>query len=241
MSINSELTVEFSNFSPEGRLYQIEYAVQAVKMGATVFGIQSEGGIILAVEKKKISELIENKSIGKIIMLNNFIFCCFSGLTSDGRICIEKIRIYLENNSFLFNSLNCIEKCSRKIRQIISNVYSGENGEMYINRPLGVSFLVSGFDLLNCHLFSIDPAGNSTKKQIASLGNGSKDATFVIREGYRKKMTMEEIEKLAIKSMRVVIENKITESDLELCILDSKIKEVIFPTQNQIKKMLKQL
>nr|UXY87546.1 26S proteasome SU A5 [Cryptomonas curvata] len=239
--MNNEIAVEFSNFSPEGRLYQIEYAIQAVKMGATVFGIKSDGGIILAVEKKKNSELIENKSIGKIIMLNNFIFCCFSGLTSDGRICIEKIRIFLENNSFLFNDLSCIEKCSRKIRQIISNVASGESGELYINRPLGVSFLVCGFDLSGCHLFSIDPSGNSTEKKIASLGNGSKDAAFVIREGFRDKMTSDENKILALKSMRVVMENKITEKDVEMCILNSNTKKIIFPTQNQIKNFLEKL
>ena len=184
--MNTEFIREFSNFSPEGRLYQIEYAMQAVKMGATVFGIKSKEGIVLMAEKKKNSELIENKSIRKIIILNNRMFCCFSGLTSDGRLCIEKIRLFLENNSFLFNNTNSVEKCSKKIRQIISNVTSGENGEMYINRPLGVSFLLCGFDLIDCHLFRIDPAGISIEHQIASLGNGSKDAAFVSREGFRK-------------------------------------------------------
>ena len=116
--MNTEFIREFSNFSPEGRLYQIEYAMQAVKMGATVFGIKSKEGIVLMAEKKKNSELIENKSIRKIIILNNRMFCCFSGLTSDGRLCIEKIRLFLENNSFLFNNTNSVEKCSKKIRQI---------------------------------------------------------------------------------------------------------------------------
>jgi 20S proteasome subunit alpha 5 len=239
--MNNDFAVDFSNFSPEGRLYQIEYAIQAVKMGATIFGIKSEGGIVLAVEKKKNSELIENKSVRRIIMLNNSIFCCFSGLTSDGRICVEKTRIFLENNSFLYNNLSCIETCSNKIRQIISNVNSGENGEMYINRPLGVSFLICGFDFSNCHLFLIDPAGNSSEKEIASLGNGSKDAAFVIREGFRKKMTIQETEKLAIKTMRVVMENKITEKDLELCLLISSTKKIVFPSQNQIKNFLENL
>jgi 20S proteasome subunit alpha 5 len=239
--MNNEFIGEFSNFSPEGRLYQIEYALQAVKLGSTVFGIKSDAGIVLAVEKKKTSDLIENKDIEKIIILNKFIFCCFSGLTSDGRLCVEKIRTFLENNSFLFSNLNNVEKCAKKLRHLISNVTSGENGELYINRPLGVSFLLCGLDFIGIHLFLIDPAGNSIEKKIASLGNGGKDAAFVIREGFRKKMTMEESEILAIKTMRVVIENKITEKDLELCLLSSKTKNFTFLDHIQIKSVLDHL
>ena len=239
--MNSDFIGEFSNFSPEGRLYQIEYALQAVKLGSTVLGIKSDTGIVLAIEKKKISDLIENKDIEKIIILNKFIFCCFSGLTSDGRLCVEKIRIFLENNFFLFNNLNSVEKCAKKLRHLISNVTSGENGEMYINRPLGISFLLCGLDFLGFHLFLIDPAGNSIEKKIASLGNGSKDAAFVIREGFRRKMTLEESKILAIKTMRVVVENKITEKDLELSLLSSKTKNVAFLDHIQIKSILEHL
>jgi 20S proteasome subunit alpha 5 len=239
--MNNEFIGEFSNFSPEGRLYQIEYALQAVKLGSTAFGIKNDSGIVITVEKKKNSDLIENKAVEKIIILNKFIFCCFSGLTSDGRLCVEKIRIFLENNSFLFSNINSVEKCAKKLGQLISNVTSGENGEMYINRPLGVSFLLFGVDFMGIRLFLIDPAGNLNEKEIASLGNGSKDAAFVIREGFRKKMTMVESEMLAIKTMRVVIENKLTEKDLELCLLNSKTKNFTFLDNIQIKNILDQL
>nr|UXY87058.1 26S proteasome SU A5 [Cryptomonas sp.] len=239
--MNRDSLNEFSNFSPEGRLYQIEYALEAIRLGATVFGIRSNTGIVLVVEKKKGSKLIENKSIRKLVTLNNFIGCCISGLTSDGRLCVENIRIFLENNSFLYNNINDIEICAKKIRGLISSVTFGENGEFYINRPLGIAFLLCGLDRSGIRLFLIDPAGNFIEKKLAALGNGHKDAAFILREGYRNKMKTIELEKLAMKCIRVVIENQITEKDLELTVLDANSKKFLVRSCHEIKIILENI
>ena len=68
-----------NTFSPEGRLFQVEYAIEAIKLGSTAIGIQTSEGVILAVEKRITSSLMEPTSIEKIVEIDHHIACAFSG------------------------------------------------------------------------------------------------------------------------------------------------------------------
>ena len=68
-----------NTFSPEGRLFQVEYAIEAIKLGSTAIGIQTSEGVILAVEKRITSPLMEPTSIEKIVEIDTHIACAFSG------------------------------------------------------------------------------------------------------------------------------------------------------------------
>ena len=68
-----------NTFSPEGRLFQVEYAIEAIKLGSTAIGIQTGEGVILAVEKRITSPLMEPTSIEKIVEIDSHIACAFSG------------------------------------------------------------------------------------------------------------------------------------------------------------------
>ena len=70
-----------NTFSPEGRLFQVEYAIEAIKLGSTAIGIQTSEGVILAVEKRITSPLMEPTSIEKIVEIDTHIACAFSGKT----------------------------------------------------------------------------------------------------------------------------------------------------------------
>ena len=69
-----------NTFSPEGRLFQVEYAIEAIKLGSTAIGIQTSEGVILAVEKRITSPLMEPTSIEKIVEIDAHIACAFSGM-----------------------------------------------------------------------------------------------------------------------------------------------------------------
>ena len=70
-----------NTFSPEGRLFQVEYAIEAIKLGSTAIGIQTSEGVILAVEKRITSPLMEPTSIEKIVEVDTHIACAFSGMS----------------------------------------------------------------------------------------------------------------------------------------------------------------
>lgn len=85
----SEYDRGVNTFSPEGRLYQVEYAMEAIKLGSTTVGITTPHGVVLAVEKRIQSTLLESSSIEKIMEIDSHVGCAMSGLTADARTMVE--------------------------------------------------------------------------------------------------------------------------------------------------------
>ncbi|CAG8755361.1 4729_t:CDS:2, partial [Acaulospora colombiana] len=79
--------------SPEGRLFQVEYAIEAIKLGSTAVGIQTSEGVTLAVEKRVTSPLLVSSSIEKIMEIDTHLGCAMSGLTADSRTMIDHARV----------------------------------------------------------------------------------------------------------------------------------------------------
>ena len=82
-----------NTFSPEGRLFQVEYAIEAIKLGSTTIGISTPEGVVLGVEKRVQSKLLEASSIEKIMEIDAHLGCAMSGLTADARTMIEHARV----------------------------------------------------------------------------------------------------------------------------------------------------
>lgn len=82
-----------NTFSPEGRLFQVEYAIEAIKLGSTTIGISTPEGVVLGVEKRVQSKLLEATSIEKIMEIDSHLGCAMSGLTADARTMIEHARV----------------------------------------------------------------------------------------------------------------------------------------------------
>mmetsp|Transcript_25127 Transcript_25127/g.63721 ORF Transcript_25127/g.63721 Transcript_25127/m.63721 type:complete len:240 (-) Transcript_25127:1542-2261(-) len=223
------------NFSPEGRLYQIEYALDAIKFGSNTIGIKNNSGALILTEKSQESNLTEKSEVSKLIILNSFLGCGISGLTSDARFLIEKTFVYLENNYFIFNSLPSTENCVKKIRDLISFSSFGENKDFVTSRPFGIAFLVIGFDFSGINLFSVGPSGEYNSKNICALGGACKEAIYTITEGYRKKMTSIETKLLAKKTLKSILKKDFDEIRLEMGFIETKKKEFIIVSNEEIR------
>merc|ERR1712115_121406 len=92
-----------NTFSPEGRLFQVEYAIEAIKLGSTAIGIQTSEGVILAVEKRLTSPLLEPSSVEKIMEIDAHIGAAMSGLTGDAKTLIDYARVEAQNHTFTFD------------------------------------------------------------------------------------------------------------------------------------------
>uniref|UniRef100_A0A7S3GLQ1 Proteasome subunit alpha type n=1 Tax=Palpitomonas bilix TaxID=652834 RepID=A0A7S3GLQ1_9EUKA len=96
----SEYDRGVNTFSPEGRLFQVEYAIEAIKLGSTAIGIKTKEGVVLAVEKRINSPLLEPTSVEKIVELDAHVGCAMSGLTADARTLVEHGRVEAQVGSF---------------------------------------------------------------------------------------------------------------------------------------------
>jgi 20S proteasome subunit alpha 5 len=89
----SEYDRGVNTYSPEGRLFQVEYAIEAIKLGSTAIGIQTSEGVVLAVEKRLTSSLMEPSGLEKIVEIDSHIGCAVSGLIADSRTMIDRARV----------------------------------------------------------------------------------------------------------------------------------------------------
>ena len=90
-------------FSPDGRLFQVEYAREAVKKGTTTIGLKFKDGVILIVDKRVSSRLIEPDSIEKIYNIDEYIGCATSGLVADARVLVDQARKDAQTHKITFN------------------------------------------------------------------------------------------------------------------------------------------
>lgn len=141
-------------FSPEGELYQVRYAGEAVKRGWATIGIKCADGVVLAAEKRKVSALIDLNSIEKVYMIDDHIGIAASGLLSDARVLIEYARQEAQTHKLLYDEPIDVELLTRRISDLkqMHTQYGGV-------RPFGAALIVGGVDKHGPRLFQTDPGG----------------------------------------------------------------------------------
>ncbi|OQR81378.1 proteasome subunit alpha type-5, partial [Thraustotheca clavata] len=131
-----------NTFSPEGRLFQVEYAIEAIKMGTTAVGIRTTQGVVLAVEKRITSPLLEPSSIEKIMEVDSHIGVAMSGLTADARTLIDHARVEATNHWFSYNERIRVNALTQAVCDLALSFGEGSdenNHKQKMSRPFGVA------------------------------------------------------------------------------------------------------
>ncbi|XP_015760944.1 PREDICTED: proteasome subunit alpha type-5-like [Acropora digitifera] len=140
----SEYDRGVNTFSPEGRLFQVEYAIEAIKLGSTAIGIQTSEGVVLAVEKRITSPLMEPASVEKIVEIDSHIGCAVSGLIADSRTMVDKARVEAQNHWFTYNEQMSIESVTQAVSNLALEFGDDDAREGAMSRPFGVALLFGG-------------------------------------------------------------------------------------------------
>mmetsp|Transcript_16159 Transcript_16159/g.35449 ORF Transcript_16159/g.35449 Transcript_16159/m.35449 type:complete len:262 (-) Transcript_16159:136-921(-) len=217
----SEYDRGVNTFSPEGRLFQVEYAIEAIKLGSTAIGIRTNDGVILAVEKRIASSLIEPTSIEKILEIDEHMGCAMSGLTADARTLVDHARVEAQAHWFTYNERMPVESNVHSIADLALDFSDSDKSKKKVmSRPFGVALLVGGVDPTDGPvLFNTDPSGTFTKYLACAIGSAQEGATNMLQEQYNKDMTLEEAETLALTVLRQVMEDKLSKNNIELAIM----------------------
>ncbi|PZC72952.1 hypothetical protein B5X24_HaOG210324 [Helicoverpa armigera] len=142
-------------FSPDGQLLQVQYAQEAVRKGSPVVGIRGPNVIVLAVERKSVEKLQDERTEKKIVPLDDHVLLGFAGLRADARVLITRAQIECQSHRLTVEDPVSIEYITRYIAEMKQN-YTQSNGR----RPFGISCLIGGFDYDgNPHLFQTEPSG----------------------------------------------------------------------------------
>ncbi|CAM9251401.1 unnamed protein product [Ectocarpus fasciculatus] len=207
-----------NTFSPEGRIFQVEYAIEAVKLGSTAVGIQTPQGVVLAVEKRLTSTLMEPLSVEKILEVDSHIGCAVSGLIGDARTLVDHARIEAQNHRFTFDEAISVEALTQSVCDLALGFGegSGRDKKNTMSRPFGVALLMAGYDEKGPQLFFSDPSGTFLQYKAKSIGAGSEGAQATLQDKYRADMTLAEGEDLAVEILKQVMEEKVANHNVEV-------------------------
>eukprot|EP01113_Clastostelium_recurvatum_P041550 TRINITY_DN661_c0_g1_i1.p1 TRINITY_DN661_c0_g1~~TRINITY_DN661_c0_g1_i1.p1 ORF type:complete len:258 (+),score=45.26 TRINITY_DN661_c0_g1_i1:44-775(+) len=223
IATRSEYDRGVNTFSPAGRLFQVEYAMEAIKLGSTAIGVQTAEGVVLAVEKRLTSSLMEPSSLEKILEIDFHIGAAMSGLIADARTMVDHARVETQNHRFNFDEPMGVEACAQAVCDLALRF--GENRkskEEQMSRPFGVALLIAGIDERGPQLYATDPSGTYVQFEAKAIGAGSEGAQTNLHEKYNKSMTLAEAEVLALSTLKQVMEEALTSSNAEIAAISTQ-------------------
>jgi proteasome alpha subunit len=204
-------------FSPDGRLYQVEYAREAVKKGSTTMGFKWKDGVLLLAHKPEISRLVNAGSLEKIYKIDNHIACAATGLIADGRHLVEIAREEAQYNKIRYDEPISIKELVNILGDY-EHLYTQFDGV----RPFGVVLLIAGIDNTGKHLFSTDPSGAFLGYKAVCEGKKSTDAMTQIMKNYTGSSTLNQALELGIHSLKRITKQKFNPEMIEAAVIDEK-------------------
>lgn len=201
-------------FSPDGRLFQVEYAREAVKRGTTACGITYKNGVLLAVDKSISSKLIIPESIEKIFKIDEHIAISTSGLVADARRLVEDARLIAQRNRLVYNEPVTVLSLTREICNT-KQLYTQYGGA----RPFGAALLIAGLNE-EPHLFETDPSGAFTEYFATAIGIGKTEVEKIFEKYYQQGLSRKEAIELSIRGLNAVSTEKLKKESIEMITIE---------------------
>jgi proteasome alpha subunit len=201
-------------FSPDGRLYQVEYAREAVKRGTTAVGIKAKDGVVLIVDKRVSSKLLEASSIEKIFKIDEHIGVASSGLVGDARALVDRARVESQINRVSYDEPIEVEALSKKLCDHMQTLtqYGGI-------RPYGTALLIAGVSDGECRLFETDPSGTLLEYKATGIGIGRPAVMKVFEEEYNPESGVKDAIMLGLKALHSATEGKFDVDQVEIGVI----------------------
>jgi len=223
-------------FSPEGRLYQVEYALEAVRRGTLIVGIKTENDVCLAAQIKVASTLMEIDSIDKLFKVDEHIGCAISGLHADSRVLINYARVQAQSYRLVYDEpvrLNMLVKSIADLKQMYTQ-YGGI-------RPFGCSLFFIGYDSDGPQIYTTSPSGIYRSFKAYALGSGETTAREFIEKEYNPTFSLKEIQLLAIRTIKESVEDDITAETIKISQISSEDKRYKLLSKSEVESLIAEL
>lgn len=189
-------------FSPDGRLYQVEYAIETVRRGTVAVGIKSKDGIVIAVEEKP-RKLQISDTPQKIFQVDDHVGIAAAGYIPDARSQVDNARFFSQSNKMIYDEPVDVETIAKHLADQCQQFtqYAGV-------RPFGVALILGGIDSKGSSLYLTDPSGTYISYDAVAIGSGSEQVTEFLEKTYQPEMSLDDAAALATASIYIGSEEK---------------------------------
>jgi len=219
-------------FSPDGRLYQVEYAIETVKRGTIALGIKTKYGIIFAAdERPRKLQIVDEPQ--KLFKIDQHIGLAAAGYIPDARRQVDDARFFSQSSKIVYDESVSVETVTKHIADQCQQYtqYAGA-------RPIGVALIIGGVDQNGNSLFLTDPSGTYIPYNAVAIGADSDRVTEFLKKHYKPEMTLEESKMLAISSINMVSNDAKGSEHIKISQIESDTKRFEIVDKNQITKLL---
>lgn len=224
-------------FSPEGRLFQVEYAKEAIKKGATAIGAEYKSGVIIGIDKQVSSDLEKKESIEKIHRIGEHVGAATSGLVADGRKLIDYARVAAQQEKMTYNQKIDITKLTKEVCDL-KQKYTQYGG----TRPFGVSLIIAGVDEESGkHLYTTYPSGAFMEYKAAVIGSGEEDLRPYLEREYDEGMNRDQAIKFVLDALKEAKGDEFNEKTAEIAYITEKDKQFEKLTEEDVAKHVKEM
>ncbi len=207
-------------FSPDGRLYQVEYAIETVRRGTIAVGIKSKEGIVIAVEEK-LRKLQISESAQKIFQIDDHIGVAAAGYIPDARSQVDNARFFSQSNKMIYDEPVEIETVAKHLADQCQQFtqYAGV-------RPFGVALILAGVDNDNQgQIYLTDPSGTYISYDAIAIGSGSDQVTEFLEKAYKQDMPLDDAAVLAAAGIYLSSEDKDGTSHIKMAQIKTQARQ----------------
>lgn len=205
-----------SIFSPDGRLYQVEYAREAVKRGSASIGIQTNDGVVLAAEINTRSPLIESSSVEKLHKTDKHIGIASAGHVADARHLVDKARQHAQVEQWRYDQSISIDTLTNAVCDDIQ-----EHTQKGGTRPFGVGLLIGGIDEGEPRLFKVTPAGTASEWMATAIGVNSTELQVALEEQYETNLSLDDGIRAVLRALESVKDDELLATDVSVATIDT--------------------
>ena len=189
-------------YSPDGRIYQVEYAIETVKRGTLAIGVRSKEGVVIAVEEKP-RALQTSNITQKIFQVDKHIGVAAAGYIPDARVQVDNARFFSQGNKMTYDEPVEVETVAKHLADQCHQFtqYSGV-------RPYGVALIIAGVDVKGQCIYVTDPSGTFVPYTAVAIGAGADEVNDFLEKSYSPDISLEDAAALAVAAINLKAEKK---------------------------------
>ena len=221
-------------FSPDGRLYQVEYAIETVRRGTIAVGIKTKDWIVIAAEEKpRKLQIVETAQ--KIFQVAEHIGIVAAGYIPDARSQVDNARFFSQSNKLIYDEPVDVETVAKHLADQAQQFtqYAGV-------RPFGVALIIGGVDENNNpQLYLTDPSGTYISYDAVAIGSGSDQVTDFLEKAYSSDLSLDDASSLAVAAIYLSSEDKQGTNHIRMAQIKKDTKQFELVSEDQITNFAK--